>query len=63
MNTALAKHLFSLLLFGSNGIVASRIDLTSYEIVFLLQMRHSAPDRLQGSIRGDLLKLKDRRPT
>ena len=35
MNTALAKHLFSLLLFGSNGIVASRIALTSYEIVFL----------------------------
>ncbi|MBQ4615685.1 MAG: EamA family transporter [Mailhella sp.] len=35
MNTALAKHLFSLLLFGSNGIVASRIDLSSYEIVFL----------------------------
>ena len=35
MNIALAKHLFSLLLFGSNGIVASRIDLTSYEIVFL----------------------------
>ena len=35
MNIALAKHLFSLLLFGSNGIVASRIELTSYEIVFL----------------------------
>ena len=35
MNFALAKHLFSLLLFGSNGIVASRIALTSYEIVFL----------------------------
>ena len=35
MNLALAKHLFSLLLFGSNGIVASRIALTSYEIVFL----------------------------
>ena len=35
MNIALAKHLFSLLLFGSNGIVASRIALTSYEIVFL----------------------------
>ena len=35
MNTALAKHLFSLLLFGSNGIVASRIALSSYEIVFL----------------------------
>jgi len=35
MNITLAKHLFSLLLFGSNGIVASRIALTSYEIVFL----------------------------
>ena len=35
MNIALAKHLFSLLLFGSNGIVASRIALTSYENVFL----------------------------
>ena len=35
MNIALAKHLFSLLLFGSNGIAASRIALTSYEIVFL----------------------------
>jgi len=35
VNIALAKHLFSLLLFGSNGIVASRIDLSSYEIVFL----------------------------
>lgn len=35
MNIALAKHLFSLLLFGSNGIVASHISLTSYEIVFL----------------------------
>ena len=35
MNIALAKHLFSLLLFGSSGIVASRIALTSYEIVFL----------------------------
>ncbi len=35
VNIALAKHLFSLLLFGSNGIVASHISLTSYEIVFL----------------------------
>ena len=35
MNIALAKHLFSLLLFGSNGIIASSIALTSYEIVFL----------------------------
>ncbi|MBQ8173136.1 MAG: EamA family transporter [Mailhella sp.] len=35
MNIALAKHLFSLLLFGSNGVMVSRIDLTSCEIVFL----------------------------
>ena len=29
------KYLASLLLFGSNGVIASYIDLTSYEIVFL----------------------------
>lgn len=29
------KYLFALLLFGSNGIVASNINLSSYEIVFL----------------------------
>ncbi len=29
------RYLFSLLLFGSNGIIASYISLTSYEIVFL----------------------------
>lgn len=29
------KYIFSLLLFGSNGIVASHILLNSYEIVFL----------------------------
>lgn len=33
--SAYAKHLFSLLLFGTNGIVASVIALPSYEIVFL----------------------------
>ena len=32
------KYLFALLLFGSNGIVASHISLTSYEIVFLRTM-------------------------
>ncbi len=32
------KYLFALLLFGSNGIVASHIALTSYEIVFLRTM-------------------------
>lgn len=31
----MAKHLFALLLFGLNGIVASHIALSSYEIVFL----------------------------
>lgn len=35
---ALAKYLCALLLFGSNGIVASNIALTSYEIVFLRTM-------------------------
>ncbi len=35
MNIALAKHLFSLVLFGSNGILACQIALSSYEIVFL----------------------------
>ncbi len=32
------KYLFALLLFGSNGIVASHISLTSYEIVLLRTM-------------------------
>lgn len=31
---AYCKYIFALLLFGSNGIVASRIHLSSYEIVF-----------------------------
>ena len=35
MNKAFFKYIFALLLFGSNGIVASRIDLNSYEIVLL----------------------------
>lgn len=35
MKTAYLKYIFSLLLFGSNGIVASFIDLSSYEIVLL----------------------------
>lgn len=35
MGRAYAKYLFALLLFGSNGIVASYIALSSYEIVFL----------------------------
>jgi len=32
---AFVKYLSALLLFGLNGIVASRIPLNSYEIVFL----------------------------
>lgn len=32
---ALIKYLCALLLFGLNGIVASRIAMSSYEIVFL----------------------------
>lgn len=35
MKTAYFKYIFALLLFGSNGIVASFIDLSSYEIVLL----------------------------
>lgn len=35
MNTAFLKYITALLLFGLNGIVASRIDLNSYEIVLL----------------------------
>ncbi len=33
-NKAISKYILSLLLFGSNGIVASYISLSSYEIVF-----------------------------
>jgi drug/metabolite transporter (DMT)-like permease len=35
MKKAYFKYIIALLLFGSNGIVASHISLTSYEIVFL----------------------------
>ncbi|HJJ64588.1 MAG TPA: EamA family transporter, partial [Methanocorpusculum sp.] len=35
MNWAFGKYVSSLLLFGSNGIVASMILLSSYDIVFL----------------------------
>ena len=35
MKQAYIKYLLALLLFGSNGVVASYISLTSYEIVFL----------------------------
>lgn len=35
MNKAFIKYIFALLLFGSNGIVASSIHLNSYEIVLL----------------------------
>ena len=38
MNKQLTKHIFSLFLFGSNGIVASYISLSSYEIVFFRTM-------------------------
>lgn len=38
MNKAFVKYLCALLLFGLNGIVASRIALSSYEIVFLRTM-------------------------
>lgn len=33
-NRAIQKYIIALLLFGSNGIVASHIKLNSYEIVF-----------------------------
>ena len=35
MKQAFIKYLLALLLFGTNGIVASRISLSSYEIVYL----------------------------
>jgi len=35
MRTAYFKYIFALLLFGSNGVVASHIQLNSYEIVLL----------------------------
>ncbi len=38
MKTAYFKYIFSLLLFGSNGIVASFINLSSYEIVLFRTM-------------------------
>ncbi|MBE6929049.1 MAG: EamA family transporter [Ruminococcaceae bacterium] len=38
MSRVFFKYIFALILFGSNGIVASRIDLNSYEIVFLRTM-------------------------
>jgi len=34
MKRAYSKYIAALLLFGSNGIVASHISLSSYEIVF-----------------------------
>lgn len=37
-NTAFLKYIFALLLFGSNGIVASKIALSSLEIVLLRTM-------------------------
>ncbi len=42
MKKAFFKYIFALLLFGSNGIVASQISLTSYEIVFLRTLIGSA---------------------
>ena len=38
MKSAYIKYLAALLLFGSNGVVASRIPLASYEIVFFRTM-------------------------
>ncbi len=40
--TSYIKYIFALLLFGSNGIVASFISLNSYEIVFFRTMTGSA---------------------
>ncbi len=42
MRSAYIKYLLALLLFGSNGIVASQIALNSYEIVFLRTLIGSA---------------------
>lgn len=38
MGRSYFKYIFALLLFGSNGVVASLIDLSSYEIVLLRSM-------------------------
>ncbi len=38
MNLDFFKYILALLIFGSNGIVASFIALTSYEIVFFRTM-------------------------
>jgi drug/metabolite transporter (DMT)-like permease len=38
MKTAYLKYILALLLFGTNGIVASNISLSSYEIVYLRTM-------------------------
>jgi len=35
MNIELLKYLSSVLIYGSNGIVANYIDLASYEVVFM----------------------------
>ena len=42
VNTAFLKYLAALLLFGSNGIVASHILLPSHEIVFFRTLIGSA---------------------
>ena len=41
-NRSFIHYLLALVLFGSNGIVASRIALSSYTIVFLRTMLGSA---------------------
>ena len=38
MKSAYFKYISALLLFGMNGIVASKIDMNSYEIVLLRTM-------------------------
>ena len=46
---ALLKYLSALLLFGLNGIVASQIAMSSYEIVFLRTI-------IGGAMAGELIK-------
>ena len=56
---AFSKYTFSLLLFGINGIVASKISLSSYEIVFLRTFIGSIFLLLMFLVSGGKLHIKD----
>jgi len=54
MKRAYSKYIAALLLFGSNGIVASHISLSSYEIVFTRTLIGSLFLILGGAAYGEL---------